>query len=661
MKKILLAFSVVCLLAGCGGDDDDDLFVAPDRKVSGQATAPSGTVALLEPVDLFEVALGVFIPSATAAITGLDPVEGATVELIRVDDNGDQVGEVLASTTTSISGNYTLTLPAGVNLAGNLVVRIEGGGTEMRAQVVERSVDINPVSEYVLQSFVESGASLETLTTSSVVKLTGQVEEFDLTAGADLADMIAKLENETGAFVDAAIETITSEAGDVSAVAGDYKLHVFQYGLFDSDNAEVATFGTDVWTTDLSLADGGSGDVDVTVNAEDSAYSNFTASTGPSFSLSYFAETSLDSDSFSGLYSSDGVVSVESPFEEIIDGDFGFRFPPSVSQFQKALNDDIFFAPSDDAAVRYAVVEGAVDPNQREGDEIFRGLEVLVKQSSAANASVLSGDYGRVYLGAFRAASGQLEFEVESGKLNFSGVGGANGGLDVLAQNYQRVEQTGAGTVSYFSETTAEDLDIDYDVNPDGSLSIDGSPVDGMTSPDGTLVIFNEASAVDDGNLGDEFYSTVDTGYTLAVKLPSQAPILQGSTYRVMSATAGFDGNAVLIRDIRFSSEVTFTGNSGEADGASFTGSDSEVYLTSRTGNVSVTAESFGPVLADYTVAADGEISIVITDGTGTRTMTGYMSDDGSIGVLTDVWAATASDPTEVGLAMLVKLPAPAP
>ena len=335
VKKILLAFSVVCLLAGCGGDDDDDLFVAPDRKVSGQATAPSGTVALLEPVDLFEVALGVFIPSATAAITGLDPVEGATVELIRVDDNGDQVGEVLASTTTSISGNYTLTLPAGVNLAGNLVVRIEGGGTEMRAQVVERSVDINPVSEYVLQSFVESGTSLETLTTSSVVKLTGQVEEFDLTAGTDLADMIAKLENETGGFVDAAIETINSEAGDVSAVAGDYRLHVFQYGLFDTDNADVATFGTDVWTSEISLADGGSGDVDLTLTGEDSAYSNFTASTGPNFSLSYFAETTVDNDSFAGLYSSDGILSVESPFEENIDGDFGFRFPPSVSQFRK--------------------------------------------------------------------------------------------------------------------------------------------------------------------------------------------------------------------------------------------------------------------------------------------------------------------------------------
>lgn len=133
MKRILLAFSVVCLLAGCGGDDDDDLVFVPDRKVSGQATAPSGLVAMFEPLDAFEVVMGLFIPSATAAISGLDPVQGATVDLIEVDNNGDQVGDVLASTTTSVTGDYTLTLPAGINLAGNLVVRIQGGGTEMRA------------------------------------------------------------------------------------------------------------------------------------------------------------------------------------------------------------------------------------------------------------------------------------------------------------------------------------------------------------------------------------------------------------------------------------------------------------------------------------------------------------------------------------------------
>ena len=44
------------------------------------------------------------------------------VELIRIDDDGNQVGDVLASTVTSITGDYSLALPVGVSLSGNLIV-----------------------------------------------------------------------------------------------------------------------------------------------------------------------------------------------------------------------------------------------------------------------------------------------------------------------------------------------------------------------------------------------------------------------------------------------------------------------------------------------------------------------------------------------------------
>ena len=56
---------------------------------------------------------------------------------------------------------------------------------------------------------------------------------------------------------------------------------------------------------------------------------------------------------------------------------------------------------------------------------------------------------------------------------------------------------------------------------------------------------------------------------------------------------------------------------------------------------------------------ATATLEITIADESGTRTLSGYMSDDASIGVLTDTWAATASDPTEVGLMILVELPQP--
>jgi len=171
MSLLALCVASASALTACGGssshggsDSGSNTNTTTGIQVSGTATAPAGAVAMLEPHPWLIAARDLLIPSAYAAINGLSPVEGATVELIRVDNNGQQVGDVLATTTTSISGDYRLTLPTGVNLAGNLVVRISGsGGSKMRAQVVQQDADINPISEFVLKKFIQQGTDLSTL------------------------------------------------------------------------------------------------------------------------------------------------------------------------------------------------------------------------------------------------------------------------------------------------------------------------------------------------------------------------------------------------------------------------------------------------------------------------------------------------------------------
>src|SRR5690554_1071870 len=128
------ALSSTLLLVGCGGSSSSESGAADNsRAISGTATAPAGLVAQYEDQNAFELALSFFISPLAAAITGLEPIEGAAVELIRVDNSGAQVGGVLATTATSITGDYTLTLPEGVNLAGNLVVRITGSNDALHA------------------------------------------------------------------------------------------------------------------------------------------------------------------------------------------------------------------------------------------------------------------------------------------------------------------------------------------------------------------------------------------------------------------------------------------------------------------------------------------------------------------------------------------------
>ena len=143
--SLLLALTA-SVIVGCGGGGgggvvDDGGSGGTGTEISGVVEAPSGVIAMFEEKPLGIQMFEMVMPSAYAAITGLQPVGGATVELIEIDNNGDQVGAVLATTVTSITGDYTLTLPAGTDFAANLIVRITGtGGSSLTAQVVEAEV-----------------------------------------------------------------------------------------------------------------------------------------------------------------------------------------------------------------------------------------------------------------------------------------------------------------------------------------------------------------------------------------------------------------------------------------------------------------------------------------------------------------------------------------
>lgn len=174
-------------------------------------------------------------------------MEGARVELIRIDNDGNQVGDVIATTYTSTDGNYELDLPTGVDLSGDLIVRITGtNNATMSAMVVEQAIDINPAADFVARKFIESDADLGSLELSEVVELRGQVEEFDLTAdpSADIEAMLAILDSELGEFVESSVTKISTEEGDTSSIAGNYYSSAFSYDLHDSDLGQGQPWGS---------------------------------------------------------------------------------------------------------------------------------------------------------------------------------------------------------------------------------------------------------------------------------------------------------------------------------------------------------------------------------------------------------------------------------
>lgn len=188
-RSKILIFLLFTALVGCGGGGGDSAPPPPPTvtTISGVVSAPATTVAQYEKQNVMRMLASLLISDLHAAITGLTPVTSATVELIRINASGVQVGAVLETTTTNaVTGEYSLDYDG--TLSSDLVVQVTGSsGVPMRALAVSETTDINPVTEYVMQQILDSinsssGAiTLSSVTETSVDDLISFVESLDIT------------------------------------------------------------------------------------------------------------------------------------------------------------------------------------------------------------------------------------------------------------------------------------------------------------------------------------------------------------------------------------------------------------------------------------------------------------------------------------------------
>lgn len=652
-RSALLAILLGLTLNGCSSSSGD----SDDTTVSGTASAPSGAVALFESKPALLAALDFVLGSASATITGLEPVTGATVELIRVDNNGNQVGDVLATTVTSLTGDYDLRLPAGVDLAGNLLVRITGtGGAEMRAQVVEQSIDITPVSEFVLRKFIEQGSDLQSLVTDSVVRLTGQVEQFDLTATADLASMLDSLEEQTGDFVESQIDILTSTPGNGAAIAGAYRFVAYDWGLHDDDQQYgVGTFSTDLEVADFTVTDGGSGAVTLAETALETAYTNQTSFTQSPTWLSFFVDIETDGETETARLDDQGVLSIETEFEEDIEGDFGWREPPSVMRLQKTKNNNLFIGTDSSASVRYLTVDtngddlkDAIDPSQREGDEVFQGWTFLAQTPGNATASDIDGDFGRILIATSLTDAGGTEIETERSTMSFNGAGAT---VDIGAAQNHLLSRSG-----YTGSSPAADNGLAFTVAADGDLlTLGGENVDGFVNAAFDFLMITDADSVDDANPNDERFSQVDFEATLAVKLPTSQLDLSNREYRVFFVGLSLGATSATLATAKFDSTFAMNndGTSGTLNAPLLEVEKATLFADVVADNEDMSEDLPGTV----SVAGNGATTITVSATDGAFTLDGYFSHDGSLGIFQSRFVETGSvNPDELGLLILVEI-----
>ncbi len=663
---LVIGISAGLLVAGCSSDSSP----GPDTQdtgteISGTATAPSGAVARLERRNTMLLALAdILFAPAHAGITGLQPVTGADVELIRVDDLGNQVGDVLATGVTSVTGDYTLTVPSGVDLSGDLVVRISGmGGTQMRAQVVQEDVDINPVSEFVLAKFIEQGADLDTLTTASVIKLTGQVDEFDMTAGADMQAMLDLLEAETGAYVEDQIGLIESSPGDAATLVGDYRGIEMGGGLHDDDQQYgVGALTVDGGVFEFALSDRGNGDVDLAFSLEEDFESRQQFNGG---NPSLFNDVYVDTDGVvdPARINNAGVLSIETEFEEDIDGDFGWRYPPGLILLQKARNDNLFVATASEAGVRYQTIDtnddgtkDAVDPQAREGDEVFRSLVVAAQQPAGMSNADLSGSFGEVFFEVSLGAGGNYDISAGHGILTFDGFGTFDAGESPFAD----LARTAPGQNPVYSESTdPAETDVPYNVSDNGRSVTVGTGPDQETLDtlfDSNFDFFStQSSLVDDnGDPDDGLVNSIEVVTSYAVRLPDAQLDISDKVYRVFFLGTALGQTSTALAVERFDTLLSMNN-----DGLSGTivSEIADVEKVSPTAEVEAFTDE--PVTLEdvpINVAANGAATIVIDDAEGTMTLAGYFSHDGSLGLFDSRYADTGQDPDELGIVILVEI-----
>ena len=163
------------------------------------------------------------VPAAPSARNGkleFRPVASTTINLYRIDNDGNIIGGPLTSTTTDADGVYTLDLPAGVFLSGDLVVRAEvSTGVFLSALVVNETSNIDATSEYIFTQVTQSpDLVLDSLPIGDVFALVALITNLNIAETADLASTISAIDVAAGAAITAELNNI--QISSASAISG---------------------------------------------------------------------------------------------------------------------------------------------------------------------------------------------------------------------------------------------------------------------------------------------------------------------------------------------------------------------------------------------------------------------------------------------------------
>jgi hypothetical protein len=140
-------------------------------------------------------------PAHAAPLEDEQAVAGATVELYRVDQAGEQVGDVLQSTQTNAQGEWCMGLPDGIEPSNELMLRAPGESATLRRLAISPiSTDLYTGTETIVRMLEarevdfhaiprETYLNMESVADTAVDLL----EPVELEDSDDVESLVAKL------------------------------------------------------------------------------------------------------------------------------------------------------------------------------------------------------------------------------------------------------------------------------------------------------------------------------------------------------------------------------------------------------------------------------------------------------------------------------------
>jgi hypothetical protein len=267
---LLILVTLLAPACGDGGGDDENQI---SDTIFGAVFAPNGMVAQnFSQGSIYVAMLNFFLPHANAEMTGLTPVANATVELIRIDSSGAQIGDALARATTDSNGGFVMeTGVHGVPPSGDVVLQTTGSnGVKMRGLYNPMwSSVVSPVSDYILDTLLsQPGVDLEVLNIEKLSELqdnalvVSNLDFSSVTTVAEAKNLMAS-DGTTNTYVTDGVTNMIAAASvglpiDMSQTTATSTIEYLLCGTLGGWNysftaTDMIQVGTDTWTDGCGL------------------------------------------------------------------------------------------------------------------------------------------------------------------------------------------------------------------------------------------------------------------------------------------------------------------------------------------------------------------------------------------------------------------------